>query len=122
MTKFAKQMLIHFSELALLVLHSTSRPPTLIQKENAKTPSTLTLLELEQFADTMQCSTVIFQMVMYHSSNALILTEMQLPRNAKDQQLLQLMLEKVLVVMDVLTRESSVVTIWSALITFAVLN
>jgi hypothetical protein len=122
MTKSAKQTLIHSSELALLVLHSTSRPPTLMQKENAKTRSTLMLLELEQFADTMQWMAVIFQMVMYHSSNALILTEMQLPRNAKQTRLLQLGLEKVFVVTLELTREFSVETIWYALITFVVQN
>jgi hypothetical protein len=119
-TKSAKQMQIHSSELVSLVLHSTSRPPTLMQKENAKTHSTLTALE--QLVDTMQWMAVIFQMLMYHSSDVLILTEMQPPRNAKQTQLLQLGLEKVFVVTLELTREFSVETIWYALITFAVLN
>jgi hypothetical protein len=90
-----------------------------MQRENAKTPSTLeTLLKL--FVDTMQCSIVKSLMLTPHSLDVLILTEMQLPRNARVTQLLQPMLEKVFVVMEETTRESSVVTIWSALITFAV--
>jgi hypothetical protein len=121
MTKFVTLMQIHSSAHVLLVLLSISRLPTLIQKESARTPSTLVDHQI-QSVDTMQCSTVIFLMQTLHSSDALILIVMQPPRNAKDQLLLQRMLEKVHVVTEELINVSFVETIWFALITFAVLK
>jgi hypothetical protein len=114
-------MQIHSSELALQEHHLISRLPTLTQKENAKIHSTLAHPP-KQFVDTMQCSTVIFLMLTLHSSDALTLIETQPPRNVRVTQLLQHTLEKVLVVMEEPINVFSVVTIWSALITFVVLN
>jgi hypothetical protein len=102
-------MLIHSSELALLVLLSITKPTTLTPKENAKTHSTPMLLEPD--VHNMQCSIVISLMLMQASLNALKEAETQPPRNARVMQSLLLGLEKVLVAMKDLTRESSVETI-----------
>jgi hypothetical protein len=80
----------------------TSKPQTLIQKENARIHSTLEE-QPTHFVDNMQWSTVTSLMLMQHSLPALIPLVMQPPRNARDQLLLQHTLEKVHDVMEELT-------------------